>query len=274
MNKRTKIIGLVVTGALALVAVFGAFTFRSVYAQAATPTPGTSASPALPLGQGFNKGRPAGPRGEGGYTNAELAAALNITTDQLQTAYQTANAAALKEAVSKGLITQQQADQFSVDGFFPRQLGARIGIDYKALLAQALGISTDQLQAAYQQALNAHLDSEVANGNLTQAQADLIKGKNALANDAKFQAALQSAFTSAVNQAVTDGVITQAQADAILQQQAQGGPAPFGFAGPRGFSGPEFGHGFGRGRGLPLQNNNNGSGSSPTPNATPSTNGL
>ncbi|MGD0006426.1 MAG: hypothetical protein ABSE06_19620, partial [Anaerolineaceae bacterium] len=71
-------------------------------------------------------------------------------------------------------------------------------------------------------------------GTITQAQADLEKGRNALSNNAKFQASLQSAYEAAVKQAVTDGVITQAQADQILKDQSGKG-FPGGFGGLGGF---------------------------------------
>jgi len=49
----------------------------------------------------------------GGFSQQELATALGIDLPTLQAAYKSANTEALKEAVSKGLITQQQADQIT-----------------------------------------------------------------------------------------------------------------------------------------------------------------
>ena len=60
-------------------------------------------------------------------------------------------------------------------------------IDYNALLADALGITVDKLQAAYTQAFTAHIDSAVASGEITQEQADLALGRNALSNNSVFQ---------------------------------------------------------------------------------------
>jgi hypothetical protein len=180
--------------------------------------------------------------GPGGIPDQDLATALNITVDKLTAAYQTANTEALKQAVSKGLLTQAQADQMAlrmgrhpVGGF--GRMGMN-GIDYNALLANALGITPDQLKAASLQAFNANLDTAVKAGKLTQAQADNMKAQNALAGDAKFQAGLQDAYKAALEQAVTDGVITQAQADQMLQQQSKIGAPGFG---------PGFFQGFGRG---------------------------
>ncbi len=161
------------------------------------------------------------------------------TTDELTTAYQTANEAALVKAVDAGLITQAQADELRSRGqAFP--FGGRgggwfdqSGIDFEALLADALGISVDDLQAAYATAYNTRIDQAVTDGNLTQEQADLMKGQYALSHSESFQTALQSAYEAAVQQAVSDGVITQAQADLILQNQTNGKGFP-GFFGPGG----------------------------------------
>jgi hypothetical protein len=60
----------------------------------------------------------------------------------------------------------------------------------------------------------------VTNGNLTQQQADQMKGEYALYNNSTFQSSMKSAFTSAVNTAVSSGVITQSQADQILSNSS------------------------------------------------------
>jgi len=280
MIKRKTMLAILVTGALAVVAAAGVFSYRAVYAQSPTATPSAPSNQQQPGQPGqFGPGRGGRMDGRGGpegaYTNADLAAALGITTDQLQAAFTTANSEAIKEAVSKGLITQAQADQMLANGADTHRMGGfgmfggTNGVDYNALLAKALNISTDQLQAAFTTANNTSLDNAVKNGNLTQAQADAMKGERALANNTKFQSAMQSAYEAALKQAVTDGVITQAQADAILaQRQARQNN---GFFGGPGFGGRPGGHGFGGPKGG-FNNNNNGN--SPAPATTPSSNGL
>jgi hypothetical protein len=214
-----KTITILVLGALAVAITFGAIAYRSVFA--ATPiTTSTSTTTQANLSWGIGKGP------NGGYTNEELANALGITTDALNTAYQSAYSAALKDAVSQGLITQAQADQLIANGAaFP--FGDRWeswliqnGIDFNTYLAEALGISVDQLKAAYITAYNTNIDQAVTAGNLTQTQADLLKGRYALYNDSTFQSSMQSAYASAVNAAVASGVITQAQADQILSNSS------------------------------------------------------
>lgn len=242
-----KILPVFAIGAVVVAAIFGAVSYRNV--SAAAPA-ASSAQAALPVTADFNRG----PGQRGGASDAELAAALGIDTAKLQAAYTTATAEALKQAVAEGLITQAQADQMTANGdgrFRGLPMIKNSSIDYDALLAKALGISSDQLKAAVQKAFNARIDQAVTDGSMTQAQADLEKGRNALQNDTKFNASIQSAYEAAVKQAVTDGVITQAQADAILKSQADrptmglGGP---GMKGPGGHGG-EFGGRGGRGNG-------------------------
>ena len=150
----------------------------------------------------------------------------------------------LEDAVSQGLITQAQADELTADGrVFPfgghaKGWLAENGIDFDTYLADALGISVDELNAARQTAVNSQIDQAVADGRITQDQADLMKGRYALANDSTFKSSMQSAYTDAVNQAVESGVITQAQADQILSKVGDmfmpGLGAFGGHGGPRG----------------------------------------
>jgi ribosomal protein S20 len=243
---RKKFVLFGIIGAMLLGLAGGALAYVNVSAQASTPTPGAPGDQAQP-----GKGR--GPRDggmRGGYSEQDLATALGIDVTKLQEAYKAANTEALKEAVSKGLITQAQADQMTARGIDNRPLGgifggpsASGGTDYNALLANALGIDVTRLQAAYTQALNTSLDNAVKAGTITQAQADLEKSRYALQNDAKFQASLQSAYEAAVQQAVMDGVISQAQADQILQDQTGKGFPGF----PGGFGPHDFGGGPGGG---------------------------
>lgn len=281
----------IVVAALGLVAVFGVFGYRAVYAQAVAPTatattaaPATAPTTAAPAQSGQTTQAVPGKRGglKGEASNTDLAAALGITTDKLTAAYTSANAAALKQAVAKGLITQAQADQITANAqnngepFHMFGNLANSGIDYNALLAQALGITTDQLKTAQTTAYNTALDTAVKNGTMTQAQADLAKARRALQNDTKFQANLKSAYDAAVKQAVTDGTITQAQADAIIQAETQQPNGGFDGFGP-GFGGGRGGHGGPRGFLPPsgtTTNNGTSSNNQAAPQATPNNSGL
>jgi len=233
-----KILPVLAVGALLIAGAASAFSARTVSASASA-APAAAAEAAM---SSVGLGRGGGP--DGRVSDENLAAALGIDADKLTAAYETANAEYLKQAVAAGLLTQEQADQYSADGRTGlRGLhGTADGtIDYDAILAGALGISVEKLQAAFQAASAAGIDQAVTDGRMTQAQADLAKGQYALQNDAKFRAAMQSAYEAALKQAVTDGVITQAQADAILASHAGAGMSGFG----TGFDG--FGGRFDRG---------------------------
>jgi len=154
------------------------------------------------------------------------------------------------------------------------------GSDWLEYLAQALGITVDELASAQDQAYAAAVADAVTAGELTQAQADAILAKRALSDyidreailatalgmtteeletalaggqslaaimaerniDADaLQANAQAAYEAAVQQALTDGVITQAQADEFL---SAGSLNLFGHGGPGGHGG-HGGRGFG-----------------------------
>jgi hypothetical protein len=244
-HKRTMTIFLL--GALAIATTIGAVAFRTVFAASPTTTSTSTTGITVPStlkwfgGNGFNQG----------YNNQNLADALGITVDALNTAYQKAYTAALKQAVTDGLITQAQADELTTNGnAFP--FGNRWeawltqkGLDFNTYLADALGISVDALKTAYQTAYDANIDQQVTNGNLTQTQADLMKGEYALYNDSTFQSSMHSAFSSAVNAAVSSGVITQAQADQILSNSTNLFMPGMGGMGEMGGPGGPHGHGGG-----------------------------
>lgn len=232
-----KTVILLSIGALVIAAAFGVITYRA--ARAATPATASTWSGLAHFGPGRGFG--------GGYTREDLANALGISVDELNAAYQEATSAALDEAVKAGLITQAQADQLRSQGFaFPfgnRWMGwlQANGIDFDALLAKSLGITVDELKAAYLEAHNTAIDRAVSEGRLTQEQGELLKGRYALFSSESFRSAMQSAFEAAVKKAVEEGVITQSQADLILKYwSSRGFP---GFGGFHGFG--KFG-GFGR----------------------------
>jgi len=284
MSKRTKNIDLLQASGvlLAAVALTVAFGFTSSASAKATTAAG------LPTGSTFPHFGPGFP---GGYLDEDeyLADALGVTVEELQAARQEAADAAIQAVLEQGLITQEQADTLTLRGFFGRR-GFRGGwfgfhgragefsdaVDYDALLAQALGISVEELQSAREEAQSAMLAQAVEEGLLTQEQADLILARRALQSyldpEALFaealgitveqlqgyrdeglslseilaesgmtaveaREALQAAREAAFQQAVDDGAITQDQADQILDDGFLGGC--FGGLGHHG--------GFGRG---------------------------
>ncbi|GAP09619.1 hypothetical protein BECAL_00769 [Bellilinea caldifistulae] len=179
-----------------------------------------------------------------------LAQALGITTDDLNNAYQQAVQSAVQEGLDKGLITQAQADAIlnGTGRFGGRGMLGWLfqnGVDFEAHLAKALGISVDELQAAYTKAAEIRLEQAVADGRITEEEANLLRARHALFNNETFQNSMQAAFENAVKEAVTNGVITQAQADLILQQGGFGMRGGFmGFGGCQGGGRGGFGRGW------------------------------
>lgn len=216
--KRKITIGGILFGALAVMIVLGVSTFQAINAAASTSTQTDDSTPELYPGKAGRDEILAG------VTDEYLAEALGISTDELDAAYQAAWEAGLEQAVAEDLITQTQADELLghnksrlLDGRSNGWL-AEHGIDFKALLANELGISLDELEAAYETARIARIDQAVADGKLTEEQASLIKGRYALFNNQKFQDSMQSAYEAAIQQAVEDGVISQEQAEQLLAE--------------------------------------------------------
>jgi len=273
-----------VLGGLALVVtmmglwLFGIPTTASAAANLQTVT--QSAMPGL-LGEGYlnHGGGWDFPGIEGGDIDYQqlLADALGITVDELQAAYQTARDAAIEKAVEEGLITHEQADNMKVWGGFGRRGGfpgfdrapkgaANDTIDENALLASALGITADELQAARETANQAAIEQAIAEGLITQEQADAIQARKTLMtylnretllakalgmtveelqaahadgetlttlmsekglDAAAVRERLQTAYAEALAQAVEDGVITQEQADEMSRNGYGFGMMPF-----------------------------------------------
>jgi hypothetical protein len=242
MNKRKLILAGVLLGTLALLAGVGISTYQT--AKAAAPAVADRLTSIPLLGDEVVKGR-----GLEGQDDEYLAEALGITVDELNSARETARQALLAAAVEQDLITQAQADALNA-GELGLPFGGRWsgwladnGIDYNVFLADALGISVEQLAEARLTAHNARIDQAVADGDLTEEQALLMKARYALSNSENFKDSMQAALEAAIQQAVTDGTITQEQADLLLAQATQSGLHGFGWLGGE-HGGPRF-HGGG-----------------------------
>jgi hypothetical protein len=179
-----------------------------------------------------------------------LATQLNITTTALQSAEKQAYINQINQAVQNGTLTQQQAD------LILGRYALQSVLDPTALFAQALGITTDQLQT-YQ------------NQGMSLSQILSTVGKTAV----EVRAAEQAAYQAAIQQAENNGTITQAQADAVLNSGYGFGFLPGGFGGHEGFGGrsSRFSDGFGGGfRGKMWgPNGAPNSGQNANPNSTP-----
>jgi hypothetical protein len=167
-----------------------------------------------------------------GNYEESLAEALGITVEELQAAYEKAFTTAIEQALDEGLLTQEQADNLlSGDRFGHRGRGGFRGFggDMNEHLAEALGISVAELEAAQAQARDTVSAEAVEAGTITQDQADLMTARGAIS--AYVEEAMTMAYGEAVEQAVADGVITQAQADLLLENGTKGFRGPGGFFG-------------------------------------------
>lgn len=263
-----------IAGAVALVAT------SKASAQNDVPDPdGESQSESAPgfsgRGKFGDRGMPTNFDKRGGDDDSYLADALGITVEELREAMQTANDAAIEKMLDAGLITEEQAGAMKErGGFFAKgRKGGHPGgfgdseaiVDYDSLLADALGINVEDLQAARQVASKAAIEAAVESGKLTQEQADLMAARQALKDyldkdalmadalgmsvdelqsameDGKrmselleeqglsqedFQAAIRAATEAALVQAVDDGVITQEQASLLLDAEHDFGGFP------------------------------------------------
>jgi len=218
-----------------------------------------------------------------------LADALGITAAELQTAKEEARTAAIEQAVEDGLLTREQADELLLNGgrgFHGLgghgRFGFSVGIDYDSFLADALGITTEELQSARQEAREAAIADALAEGQITEEQAELLRAQAAVKEAidagslaagvlgmtveelqqalvdgetpaaiieeagltvAEFRTALNEAYQAEIQELVDGGVITQEQADQILSS-GLGGGCGFGGFGRFGGSGFFRGPGF------------------------------
>jgi hypothetical protein len=167
----------------------------------------------------------------GNYEEA-LAEALGITVEKLQAAYEEAFAAAIEGALEEGILTQEQADNLLSGerfGFHGRHGFRGFGGDMNEQLAEALGISVGELEAAQAEARETVMAEAIEAGTITQEQADLMNARGAIST--YVQEAMTKALGEAVEQALADGVITQAQADLLLENGAMGFHGRGGFFG-------------------------------------------
>ncbi|MCX6030442.1 MAG: hypothetical protein NT169_14235 [Chloroflexi bacterium] len=245
MNIKNKIVATVLSGlAIAgFVATTALVNPQASSAQTAVATPTAKSAVAGGPQGGDRGGLRGGPQDGVNSHDTYLAQALGITEEALQTARTTAHEAAIQQAVKDGLITQAQAD--AMLNKTAGQPGVRIDlrgadIDNQALLANALGITVEKLQAAEETAAKAELAQAVTDGRITQEQADMKTAQQALQK----YIADKGFYASAVQSAVKDGVITQAQADSILSQNKAGT-----FGGGMGRGGLDGGAGMKGGRG-------------------------
>lgn len=206
MNNRftkTMVLGFIVILVLSLGAV-------SAFAQDDTTTD-SDANPALPFGFGGHRGH----HGSRGADEEALAEALGISVEELQAAREKIMADRLAQPLEDGTLTQEQADNIQA------MQAVKEVIDREAILAEVLGMTVEELEVARE------------DGSLYDILANITP--------ADLQEQTQAAMETAVNQAVADGAITQAQADLIIEQIANGEGRMGKFGGSGSFGGKRGG---------------------------------
>lgn len=217
--------------------------------------------------------------GDLGVDETYLADALGITVEELQAAKEEALTAALDQAVADGLITQEQADEILLNGGGRGFHHLGESIDQQSYLADALGISVEELEAARAEAQAAAISDALEAGTITQEQADYLNARNAVRANidqkaivadvlgvtiaeldaahsegtslatliedagltvAEYHTAVSDAYQAAVQELVDAGTITQEQADLLQSNGEALGFGP-GFGGGHGFGGRGFG---------------------------------
>ncbi len=149
-----------------------------------------------------------------------LAEELGITVERLQEARQKAADRALDQALADGKITQDQYDHMKT------MHALRAYLDPQALMAEALGVSVDELPT---KTLREWMDEKGLD------RATLTEN-------------LKTALKAALDRAVADGVVTQEQVDALGEDFLLRGLGRGLMMGGRGDGMPGF-PGGGRGRG-------------------------
>lgn len=215
MSKHKKWIYIAIggVGSLAL-AVTGLFLVTNIAAAANGRTAAAASSPSVSV---YYPGL--GDDGSGSYDEA-LAEALGISADDLTAAYKTAYQAAIEQAVEDGDLTEDQAqrllDRLDLSDNFHFGFGRHgIGSSLDEYLADALSISVDELAAARLEANQTIIQGAVDAGDLTQDEADLLLGQQAI--QSYLADAMTTAYENAVQQALEDGAITEAQAQLLLE---------------------------------------------------------
>lgn len=186
-------------------------------------------------------------KGGPGGSDEDLAAALGISVEDLTAAVEKAFTSAVDAALEAETITASQAETLKAGNANFRSLYRYLGeaelaeFNKDIYLAEALGITEEDLAAAFAAVKQARVDQLVADGTITQEEADLQAAYQALRESTTFEASMKQAMTEAINAEVQAGTLTQAQADLLianLDEMPMGfGMGMHGMRGMEGFGG-------------------------------------
>ncbi len=143
-----------------------------------------------------------------------LAEVLGIDVETLEAAYEAAQEISLEQALVDGRITQEQIAAMEEKESHAGMRGGPCGMNNGEFLAEALGITVEELQAAQQEVQQIMLDQALADGEITEEEYANFQLHQDLAP--YLGQARQTAFENAIQQALEDGVITDQQAESLL----------------------------------------------------------
>ena len=119
------------------------------------------------LGRGFMLGGLFIPKDAIDY-QALLAKELNISVEELQSARERASELAIQAKIDSGLITEEQAELFKA------KEALKGYIDRESIFTDVTGLSREEFQSTMKEAYEAAIDAAVADGIITQEQAELL----------------------------------------------------------------------------------------------------
>ena len=219
MDLLKKLVYMGVGALLLLLVVFGvAGTFAQEDGSAEPSTvDGAEVETALP-------GRVAHPGFERPEPGTYLAEALGISIEELAAAREEVRLAGIDAALEQELITEAQAQWLRERaGRLPGRAPFPVEMfefDAEATLADALGITVAELEAAREEAWQLALDARVEAGVLGEEEAELISARRAVKayfDRAALVEVMQQMYEDAVGQALDAGDITEAEAEILLE---------------------------------------------------------
>lgn len=156
-----------------------------------------------------------------------LAEALGMDVDTLQTAIETAKEYALSQAVADGDLTQEQADEYLSRSSSSGSMHVNIrGVDFDTYLADTLEISVEALQTAQREAADLMIDQALEDGSITQDEYDQLQLRSTMRSyfEEAYSSAYQNAIDAALaDGAITEAQAELLLSDSQFGRQSFGG---------------------------------------------------
>ncbi|MCB2178781.1 hypothetical protein KQH61_05155 [bacterium] len=110
-----------------------------------------------------------------------LAEVLGMDADTLQVEIKTAKEETLSQAIADGILTQEQANAYLSLSSSNGSLGFKIrGVDFEPYLADTLDFSVNALQTAQHQAASLMIDQAYENGSISQEEYERLQFRSTM----------------------------------------------------------------------------------------------